>query len=99
MTGDGRYRIEPRLAWKALLEVREGRSFDLLLGRRNRMTSGPTSGRRFRKQSGGGWAGTPQRKCVATHRPDSLGWGPVKDLGADIIEGISGITSEGGPST
>ena len=36
-------------------------------------------------------------KYVATHRPDSLGWGPVRDLGADIIEGIRGIKSHDGP--
>ena len=24
-------------------------------------------------------------KYVATHRPDSLGWGPVQALGADIV--------------
>lgn len=27
-------------------------------------------------------------KYVATHRPDSLGWGPVEDLGPDIVEGV-----------
>jgi len=36
-------------------------------------------------------------KYVATHRPDSLGWGPAKDLGADIIEGVRGIKSKDGP--
>ena len=36
-------------------------------------------------------------KYVATHRPDSLEWGPVKDLGADIIEGIRGVRSTDGP--
>ena len=36
-------------------------------------------------------------KYVATRRPDSLGWGPVQDLGADIIEGIRGIKSKDGP--
>jgi dihydrofolate reductase len=33
---------------------------------------------------------------VATHRPESLGWGPVKDLGADIIESLRGIKSQDG---
>src|SRR5438270_13605631 len=36
-------------------------------------------------------------KYVATHRPDSLEWGPVKDLGADITEGIRGVRSTDGP--
>ena len=36
-------------------------------------------------------------KYVTTHRPDSLGWGPVKDLGKDIVEGIRGIKSKDGP--
>jgi dihydrofolate reductase len=36
-------------------------------------------------------------KYVATHTPDSLGWRPVKDLGADIIEGVRGIKSKDGP--
>jgi len=30
-------------------------------------------------------------KYVATHRPESLGWGPVEDLGADIVEGLRRI--------
>jgi dihydrofolate reductase len=36
-------------------------------------------------------------KYVATHTPDSLGWRPVKDLGADIIGGVRGIKSKDGP--
>ena len=36
-------------------------------------------------------------KYVATHTPDSLGWRPVKDLGADIIESVCGIKSKDGP--
>ncbi|MCW3108156.1 MAG: deaminase [Segetibacter sp.] len=36
-------------------------------------------------------------RYVATHRPDSLEWGPVRDLGADIIEGIRGVKSTDGP--
>jgi riboflavin biosynthesis pyrimidine reductase len=30
-------------------------------------------------------------------RPDSLGWGPVEDLGADIMEGVRGVKSKDGP--
>lgn len=36
-------------------------------------------------------------KYVATHRPDSLEWGPVRDLGADIIAGIRVVKSTDGP--
>ena len=36
-------------------------------------------------------------KYIATHRPDSLEWGPVKDLGKDIIAGIRDLKSTDGP--
>ena len=36
-------------------------------------------------------------KYVATHRPDSLGWGPVEDLGPDIVEGVCRIKAKDGP--
>ncbi|SHE63439.1 dihydrofolate reductase family protein [Pedobacter caeni] len=36
-------------------------------------------------------------KYIATHRPESLEWGPVKDLGLDIIEGIRNLKSTEGP--
>jgi dihydrofolate reductase len=35
-------------------------------------------------------------KYVATNRPDSLEWGPAKDLGADIVEGLRRIKSKDG---
>lgn len=35
-------------------------------------------------------------KYVATHRPDSLGWGPVEHLGPDILDGIRRIKSTDG---
>jgi dihydrofolate reductase len=72
-----------------------GSSFDLLLGRRTYDT----------------WAGFwPQAgdspianglnaatKYVATHRPESLAWGPVADLGADIFAGIRSLKATDGP--
>jgi dihydrofolate reductase len=73
----------------------QGRSFDLLLGRRTydiwasywpKAENGPIAD--------GLNAAT---KYVATHRPESLGWGPVKDLGADIMEGVRGVKSKDGP--
>lgn len=36
-------------------------------------------------------------KYVATHRPESLGWGPVEALGQDIVEGIRRVKSKTGP--
>jgi dihydrofolate reductase len=36
-------------------------------------------------------------KYVATHRPDRLEWGPVGDLGADVMEGIRRVKSTDGP--
>jgi dihydrofolate reductase len=37
------------------------------------------------------------RKYVATHRPESLLWGPVESLGADIAAGIAGVKAGAGP--
>jgi len=36
-------------------------------------------------------------KYVATHKPKSLGWGPVEDLGSDMVEGIRRIKEKEGP--
>jgi dihydrofolate reductase len=36
-------------------------------------------------------------KHVATHRPESLEWGPFEALGPDIVEGIRRIKSHDGP--
>src|SRR5467141_269329 len=36
-------------------------------------------------------------KYVATHRPESLKWGPFEGLGPDIVEGIRRIKSQDGP--
>ena len=33
-------------------------------------------------------------KYVATHRPRSLAWGPVEDLGTDIVEGIRRVKAQ-----
>ena len=72
-----------------------GSSFDLLLGRRTYdIFAGywPKAGNS--PIANGLNAAT---KYVATHRPDSLGWGPVKDLGANIMEGVRGLKSKDGP--
>ena len=72
-----------------------GGSFDLLLGRRT-----------YDLWSGF-WPKAPSspmadglnaaKKYVATHRRESLAWGPFEGLGPDIIEGIRRIKSQEGP--
>ncbi len=73
----------------------QGRSFDLLLGRRTYDIWAPYWPKAGKGQLADGL--NAATKYVATHRPDSLKWGPVKDLGADIIEGVRGIKSKDGP--
>ena len=73
----------------------QGRSFDLLLGRR---TYDIFAGYWPKVEKGRLASGlNAATKYVATHRPDSLGWGPVEDLGADIMEGVRGVKSKDGP--
>ena len=36
-------------------------------------------------------------KYVATHRPESLEWGPVGNLGPDVMDGIRGLKATEGP--
>jgi dihydrofolate reductase len=79
---------------EAVIEA-HGTSSDLLLGRR---TYDAWAG--FWPKAGNSPMAdslNAATKYVATHRPDSLGWGPVKDLGTDIIEGVRGIKSKDGP--
>lgn len=72
-----------------------GGSFDLLLGRRTydawsgfwpKAPSTPMSD-----------ALNAATKYVATHRPESLQWGPFEGLGPDIVEDIRRIKSHNGP--
>ena len=79
---------------EAVMEAQGGK-FDLLLGRRTYDAWAD-----FWPEAGN----TPianginaATKYVATHRPGNLKWGPVADLGADIIEGIRGVKSTDGP--
>ena len=81
-------------AGAAALAEAQGSSFDLLLGRRTydlwaefwpKVKEGP-----FAESL------NAATKYVATHRPDSLGWGPVKNLGTDIIAGVRRVMSEDG---
>jgi dihydrofolate reductase len=73
----------------------QGESFDLLLGRRTydiwsgywpKAPSSPMSD-----------ALNAATKYVATHRPESLEWGPFAGLGPDIVEDIRRIKSHHGP--
>ena len=36
-------------------------------------------------------------KYVATHRPESLEWGPYEGVGPDLVEGIRRLKSQDGP--
>ena len=82
-------------AGAAAVAEAQGKGFDLLLGRR---TYDLWAGF-WPKVKGGPFADSlnAATKYVATDRPESLEWGPVGDLGADIMEGIRGIKSNDGP--
>ena len=73
----------------------QGETFDLLLGRRTYDIFGGY----WPKAEKGPMADSlnAATKYVATHRPDSLGWGPVEDLGSDIVEGVRRIKAKSGP--
>jgi dihydrofolate reductase len=74
----------------------QGASFDLLLGRRTYdMWSGYWPKAPSSPIADGINAAT---KFVATHRPESLEWGPFKSLGPDIVEGVRRIKSPDGPN-
>jgi dihydrofolate reductase len=79
---------------EAIVEA-QGTGFDLLLGRR---TYDLWAGY-WPKVKGGLFADglNAARKYVATHRPESLGWGPVGDLGTDVMAGIRRAKSSDGP--
>ncbi|HTI41493.1 MAG TPA: dihydrofolate reductase family protein [Vicinamibacterales bacterium] len=81
-------------AGRDALLAAHGETFDLLLGRRTydlwsgfwpKAPSGP--------MSDGLNAAT---KYVATHRPETLEWGPFEGLGPDIVEDIRRIKSHNG---
>jgi dihydrofolate reductase len=83
------------LAGREAIIAAQGENFDLLLGRRTydiwsdfwpKAPSSPFVD-----------AFNAATKYIATHRPESLEWGPVQSLGPDIVEGIRRIKSEDGP--
>ncbi len=71
-----------------------GEHFDLLLGRRTYdifaahwpQREGPMADQL-----------NAAHKYVATHRPESLGWGPAEDLGSDIVARLQAIKTGEGP--
>src|SRR5262249_21681890 len=73
----------------------QGKNFDLLLGRRTYDLWASF----WPKMKGGPFADNlnAATKYVATHRPDSLEWGPVENLGADVMEGVRRLRSQDGP--
>jgi dihydrofolate reductase len=72
-----------------------GERFDLLLGRRTY------------DQWSGYWPKAPSspfadrlnaaRKYVATHRPESLAWGPAEAVGPDLVAGVRRLKAQDGP--
>lgn len=72
-----------------------GKSYDLLLGRRTY------------DEWSGYWPKAPSspiadglnaaKKYVATHRPESLEWGPFEGVGPDLVESVRRIKSQTGP--
>jgi dihydrofolate reductase len=78
-----------------VLAEAQGKGFDLLLGRR---TYDLWAGFWPKVKDGPFAEGlNAATKYVATHRPESLGWGPVGDLGTDVMEGIRRVKSQDGP--
>jgi dihydrofolate reductase len=72
-----------------------GSRFDLLLGRR---TYDIFAGYWPKAERGPIADGlNAATKYVATHRPERLGWGPARDLGADIVQGVRSVKSQDGP--
>ena len=68
--------------------------FDLLLGRR---TYDIWSGHWPKADGSLANAINAATKYVATHRPESLEWGPVEDLGRDLADGVRRIKAKDGP--
>jgi dihydrofolate reductase len=72
-----------------------GKGFDLLLGRRTYdIWTGfwPTARNPFADSI------NAATKYVATHRPDSLGWGPFEGIGPDVVAGVRRIQAKDGPN-
>ncbi len=83
------------VAGREAIVAAQGESFDLLLGRRTYdLWSGFWPKAASSPMADSLKAAT---KYVATHRPETLEWGPCESLGPDIVEGIRRIKSRDGP--
>jgi dihydrofolate reductase len=83
-------------AGREAITAAHGDHFDLLLGRRTYdMWSGFWPKAPSSPMADGLNAAT---KYVATHRPESLEWGPFEGLGPDVVGGIRRIKSQDGPN-
>src|SRR6266404_7644156 len=79
----------------AAIVAAHGDDFDLLLGRRTYdIWSGfwPTAPKSPMADAING-----ATKYIATHRPDSLAWGPAEGLGSDIVAGVRRAKAMDGP--
>ena len=76
------------------IERTHGPSFDLLLGRYTY-----DIWTRYWPQAEGpmGKAINTAKKYIATHRPESLTWGPAEGLGEDIVAGVRRVKALAGP--
>ena len=82
-------------AGRDAIAAAQGTSFDLLLGRRTYdIWSGYWPKAPSSPIADGLNAAT---KFVATHRPESLEWGPFEGLGPDIVAGVRRIKAQDGP--
>jgi len=82
-------------AGAAFVAEAQGQRFDLLLGRRTY----DLWSEYWPKSSGSPIADgiNGATKYIATHRPESLAWGPIGNLGRDVLEGVRGLKSSNGP--
>ena len=79
----------------AAIDAAHGKGFDLLLGRKTYDIFGGY----WPKQEGPmADSLNSARKFVATHRPDSLDWGPAESLGDDIVAGVRRAKATAGPA-
>lgn len=77
------------------VETAHAARFDLLLGRRTYDIWAPYWPHAGETPLAKKFNGAT--KYVATHRPESLGWGPAESLGADIVAGIRRLKAQDGP--
>lgn len=82
-------------AGREAMTAAHGERFDLVLGRRTydiwsgfwpKAPAAPLAERL-----------NAAKKYVATHRPESLEWGPFEGIGPDIVEGLRRVKSREGP--